>query len=343
MASAEHVSRQVQPYLPGMEPHPSEVKQPHQMSPEEFANHPLALFHSTTGRSNLHERRLPTQPMHLGTRQAALHRRAIGGSAGELYTFHDEPVIEGPESVSPKVTLQDATTNHLYGRARRLLGPSQVEESRKLPSADRAPVSGYYTNLVEHPGSISVVRTHPTSELVSHHEAVRRAISDGKESEVHPVTLRLYHEGALKQPEDITEEDNAAMRKAANRELRLTEPESMSMVELHTQVKPVPGSQQAWALGGHLNVGLTRTERGWDDSSPEARSYVSLNERDRDPRLFPGRSRKEKEMLAELGGYNNVVEDRNYTRAQQINAQPDTRGPDLDRIRHYYRAAGYAD
>lgn len=325
-----------------MEPHPSEVKQPHQMSPEEFAEHPLAVYHSTALAGNLHERRHAATPMHLGTRRAAEHRRANVGYPGELFTFHDVPSFSGPaETLDPKVTLRDATAHQLHSRARRLVGPERAEQDLALPSADHAYLSGHYTNLVEHPGSISAVRTFPANEIMSHHEAVRRALDAGKESEVHPVTLKMYREGKLKEPEEITYAQNNVVKKAAYRDLHLSEPGSVSIDELHHHVEPEPGTQQAWALGGDLNVGLTRRSHGWGDTSRGARAYLNTEHDQSDPRLSSSGTRAERDIDAEHEGYNNVVEDLNYSRALHRSGITDTRGPDLDRIRHYYRAGGW--
>jgi hypothetical protein len=63
-------------------------------------------------------------------------------------------------------------------------------------------VAAYYRNEVEDRNSTSVVlnNRHP---LLTHSDYVRDAIANGKEHEVHPTTLDMYHRGSLDKVEPI--------------------------------------------------------------------------------------------------------------------------------------------
>lgn len=364
MASAEHVSKQVQPYLPGMAPQPSEVKQAHEMTPEEFASHPLTVFHSSKGNfatpnepeypgyRNLHNKEsLSTRPMHVGTRRAAIHRAGARSSSDEqdLYAFHT-----APRPALTKTTLADHVLGHKAERAIDMLGKEKYLKEASLPSADWEEETGYYHNIVEDPGSVSAVIKSPRGELTSHHEAVAKAIAAGKIDEVHPLTLHMYKSGQLGAPEKIHPEHSRMVETAARVERAGKPGESDTQVSDALLSSQVAGTQRAWAFGGALNTGLTRSPQ-----NPFSRSgFLGTEKTDKDPRLGAGplntdermelaraeseRSpRANREELAEKGRFNDVVEDTGYTAMRSHPDVTQPRGPELDRIRHYYRAGGF--
>ena len=166
------------------------VKAPHQMSPEEFASHPFAVFHTThLPADKVKDPDARTHPgIHLGTERAASQRHlttghktqgnthngpSAGGREATMHVFHHDP----GQRVS---VTSDRKANDWYGSIRK--------GKRNM----------YYSNDTEDRGSLSLV-VHNPSRLKSQHEYVDEAIKQGKGDEVHPHTMKLYKQGALKE------------------------------------------------------------------------------------------------------------------------------------------------
>lgn len=326
------------------------------MSPEEFANHPLAVYHSAPPSrvrtlasvedvnfdeyraGNLHdaEDRDATRPMHVGTRRAAMHRAGARGSitAQNMYVFHTKT-----DPTNTDVSLSDHVLTHKADRAINLLGKKEYKRASRLPSADFEEDAGYYHNMVEDPGSASALVLNPHADLTSHHDAVDRAVKAGKANEVHPLTMHLYKSGALATPESIDSRHARRVEGAANLDLAGQEGEHVRDAHDALASHQSAGTQRAWAFGGNLNVGLSRGSR----LGPGGGSSVLPKERD--PRVdddFANLSRHEREAAAEATQHNNVYENTEYTRMKSDPDIRERRGPDLDRIRHFYRAGGFS-
>jgi hypothetical protein len=175
----------------------SKIKQPHQMSPEEFASHPFAVFHTT---------HLPTEKVldadsrfdpgiHLGTDIAASQRHLVTGNKsmtsltnGKIVEPHTQPATMHVFHHDPGEKLNrivsDAAANNRGG---------SIEKQKR---------NVYYNNSYEDRGNLSLV-VHDTSRLKSQHDFVSKAISEGKEGEVHPYTLKLYNSGSLKKGNEV--------------------------------------------------------------------------------------------------------------------------------------------
>ena len=162
------------------------IKQPHQMSPEEFASHPFAVFHSThLPAEDVRDPHARSSPgIHLGTDRAATQRHLVTGLMvsqpytrnASMHVFHHDPGDRVQRTT-------DNVANEYTGN------PSR----RKLNS--------YYENEHEDKGSLSLV-VHDPSRLKSQHDYVVEAIKQGKGDEVHPYTMQLYKSGSLEAGHD---------------------------------------------------------------------------------------------------------------------------------------------
>lgn len=195
-----NVGRQLESHLPGLGP--EEFKQdlqPHQMTPDQFANHPHAVFH-TTHLADPFDRDYTAEDgseapkaIHVGTYAAALERHGTTGKKSEaqegwtrdanLHVWHATPAAN---SLPREVT--DATAN---------LGKKDLEYRLN----QSIPKTLYYQNMVESPGSTSALVA--TDHLKSQHDYVTAAIANGKGDEVPASTMARYKAGNLsvwKQP-----------------------------------------------------------------------------------------------------------------------------------------------
>lgn len=163
--------------------------EPHQMSPQQFAEHKHAVFHSThlADPLNLDKR----SSIHVGTLAAAMERHGATGLQGgempgwttdaNIHVYHLKPTAE--ERITE---IDDSDAN--------LLGSWD-------PKHSDSPVH-YYQNLVEDVSSTSAVVRDP-SRLKSQSQFVEEAIRNGKVDEVHPFTMAKHLTGTLgvhKQP-----------------------------------------------------------------------------------------------------------------------------------------------
>lgn len=173
----------------------SQFKQPHQMSPDEFALHPNSLFHGTWLPDNKifdMELRKPesgnfehiysdieVQPkIHLGTFAAALHRlhdtnRPTEGKTATIHTFWQTPHLSD------------------FGGGIKALDNSPENMAHYLPG------SMWYENQHEDDGSPSFATDWPGYTLKSQSDFVEDAIRLGKAKEVHPETMKRYKAGTL--------------------------------------------------------------------------------------------------------------------------------------------------
>lgn len=188
MPNNDNVGQQLQSYLPGMTPSPAKPKKPHEMSPEEFAAHPYAVFHSThrsQGEVDAGNNRPYGGDIHVGTEQAALERH-VATSDTENVNRH---TIGDPRRTS------DARLHTFWHK------PTEEQLSNRLTdwgANHKDPGTGpaYYTNEVEDKMSTSLVTDKPES-LMPQDAYVRAAIMAKKGHEVHPKTMEMYRQGAL--------------------------------------------------------------------------------------------------------------------------------------------------
>jgi hypothetical protein len=194
------------------------VKQPHQMTPDEFAAHPYAVFHSTDespeflnhwgngAPAQFEGRNYGTFRRHYGTEQAS-HQIFAGKMVNDdevrprIYTYWHEPkpsqVFAGSDVERPELQgLTDDAANEMP-RDEHDVADMKVMERNK---------GGYYKNEHEDEGSISYVSLEPKG-VKSQADYVTQAIAKGKEHEVHPITLGLYRAGQLSQPAPISREN----------------------------------------------------------------------------------------------------------------------------------------
>jgi hypothetical protein len=199
-------------YLPGLEPGDAVEKQPHQMSPEEFAMHPNSVFHITNrpyaDRSKPLRERLremngkpwntPVNTnFHVGTYRSAIDRHSTGfGSSSlpaRLYVGWVNPAVEVEKSIVSDAQAQTPNPDvnlHPEGKAQP------------------------YLNKIEDPGAMSMVLPKAT-DLKTHADFVERALAEGKEDEVHPQTLAMYRAGALtgwRQPHWMSQRNAAKVK-----------------------------------------------------------------------------------------------------------------------------------
>ena len=218
-------SKQIQPYLPGMENMSESGKAPHEMSPEEFAAHPYAVFHGTTSPDSVTDRRhekldvntgeLRPAVMHAGTKQSAVDRirhkyfltsfdpeTALSdrqGNPAKVYTMWAIPKKKeiGVNYADSLATNHDDPYPHdIYtGRPSiEIIGRTGDDKNKSL---------GYYRNEAEDKGSVSLGTRRPDVRFKLQAEYVKEAIDAGKENEVHPRTLALYKQGHLSEGEVI--------------------------------------------------------------------------------------------------------------------------------------------
>jgi hypothetical protein len=199
-----------------------QFKQPHEMSPDEFAAHPAAIFHSTylpddqifdlskrfpapssgepvdvelpDGNSRQID---PKQKIHLGTFQAALDtgiqsygNRTKGQKAKPVtvHTFWQTPKVSGSTAKHTlSMHIPDLTD---WSAAKTENDPEAV--------AHYAAGSQYYSNQNEDTFNPSFATDDPKTYLTSQADYVKAALDRGvPESEIHPRTLKLYKAGTL--------------------------------------------------------------------------------------------------------------------------------------------------
>ena len=188
MATSESAGKQMQPYLPGMQPPRRGDKKPHQMTPEEFAAHPYAVFRSThlpEGQElDTSKSFIPGGGIHLGTEQAALDRHRATSFKPAFQEQYDTGKSRFNTDARLYTYWHKPEEEHLTN-----LGHDSEEN-------DAAPGTRYYQNEYEDPGKTSLVTTE-TDRLKTHADYVRKAIKSGKGHEVPGKTMEMYRQGAL--------------------------------------------------------------------------------------------------------------------------------------------------
>lgn len=238
MASADSASSQLQPFLPGMG-NSSAIgravrakKQPHQMTPDEFAAAPNAVFHTsfvnpedtlrTDNRREDWKAGLGSSPhVHVGTEQAAIENAdrmeqndvpqmakddgADGYGRLHTYWYHPKPgdsmEVHNDSEVYTRPEYGDMHPDDLYEKFH------DYDPERAYNSGDFDPKYEYshdvhpfsavlYKNTGEDRGSLAI-SVGDTSRLKTHGDYVREAISQGKGDEVHPKTMAMFKAGHL--------------------------------------------------------------------------------------------------------------------------------------------------
>lgn len=210
-------------------------KQPHQMSPDEFAEHPYAVFHSShrgpQSVQDLHDfgftKHEYGSAFHFGSEQAAMDR-SYATMENSRQGIHEDPpspvhhhvfwyLPTGYEASAPTVSDEEA---------------NKPEYEHEDEHGDTEPInkdySEYYTNAGEDFGSTSVA-VRNEHRLRSHRDFVKQAIAQGKSHEIHPETMRQYQTGRLGilrsfTPDNIDEfADSQKLRRVEQPHLDLSE------------------------------------------------------------------------------------------------------------------------
>lgn len=190
MARSDSAGQQMQPYLPGMKPPRRGDKKPHQMTPEEFAAHPYAVFRSThlpEGQElDTSKSFWPGGGVHLGTEQAALDRHRATSFKPNFEDNYETP------KAGPKFSSNARLYTYWHKPEEEHVTKLGVDSEEN----DVTPGTRYYTNKYEDPGNLSMVTTE-TDRLKTHSDYVRAAIKRGKGHEVPGKTMEMYRQGTL--------------------------------------------------------------------------------------------------------------------------------------------------
>jgi hypothetical protein len=213
--TAEHISR--------MSRRRSFDLQPHEMSPEEFVNHPDTLFHSSN-ESHIEgfqpfnatksrysedvrdyadypdvERRVkqgepsPTDVVAANYTHAGSERAAYARADGYMASRTHIHAVHVPNKEFGKWGITDEAANAWYQ-------DEELNDYMDIPNdhPDKDPLGNtpwYYFNTAEDTTSASAVI--PRSRALTHSDYVKQALEQGKGDEIHPETLRRYQNGTL--------------------------------------------------------------------------------------------------------------------------------------------------
>lgn len=193
-------------------------KLPHQMTPEEFAAAPNAVFHTShlapdeVRNSMLRAYRYyagygSSPHIHVGSEQAAIENasrtervfKSDVPAPARLHVFHYTPGsgdnlevhVDGERYTKPGVEQGISTTHSPTYDPR-----SEVDTAYDYKHDYHDFPALAYKNDVEDSGSISFSIGDP-SRLKSQADYVKEAIAQGKADEVHPKTMAMYKSGAL--------------------------------------------------------------------------------------------------------------------------------------------------
>jgi hypothetical protein len=232
-------SRQVQQYLPGLgSNYKPQIKEPHQMTPDEFDSHPYAVFHaSRASASELAERpflgtdrnyRDPeVQPMHVGTEKSAVERAGSAfyapdnqnrTSPWKMHTFWAVPRKEEIQRGAQYFDDHRVPLSVYEKKQKPRVGNiGKTYDSNNDPGDPEAFADhlGYYVNGIEDLGSVSMATRRPDTRYQTHADFVRKAIDSGKGDEVHPLTMAMYKQGKLSQGREITEDEAMHARRTS--------------------------------------------------------------------------------------------------------------------------------
>lgn len=222
------------------------LKQPHQMSPDEFASHPYAVFHSNhldpelVQQGQFRHQTIYGEPLdseshldefghavHMGTEQAAMENHLRTANSKTTYvpdhlrstTAHHHVFWYVPYASETKKVVSDEEANDGYVHED-YLGEGGVSFPK-----DR---SEYYRNDVEDPGHVSLA-VRNEHRLRSQSDFVKQAIFQGRGHEVHPETMRQYQAGTLGVREvpldrlmsEMYPQEDAAVSQTADRRMAL--------------------------------------------------------------------------------------------------------------------------
>jgi len=198
MISRSNAGKQIQSYLPGLAPTAAEAnppaKEPHQMSPEEFAAAPTAVFHTShlapEDVKNMELRKRNAEVggamsphIHVGSEQAALENSMRTESNPDITTPARMHVFWY------QAQKRDPFTVHGDGNVYTRRGEEYIHDDHPFPAL-------FYANKGEDYDSTSISVADPT-RLKSQSDFVRDAIAAGKADEVHPITMAMFKEGHL--------------------------------------------------------------------------------------------------------------------------------------------------
>jgi hypothetical protein len=256
MLNDENVGQQLQSYLPGMAPKAEKPKKPHQMTPEEFAAHPYAVFHSSHVPLNKVNRPYGGG-IHAGTEQAALERHVATSS-------HQNRRVLG---INHPDTTSDAQLHTFWHQ------PTEEQVGTVVgdKAANRGAAAGatYYRNDHEDEGSTSLV-TYEPENLKTHGEYVRQAIKTKKGHEVPAKTMEMYRQGDLSK--------GAWLPRSTSLAHTTPDPDRTSPREDYTsEPAPLNMSHLDHVTQGAMHDSLGPRANWYDDKFPEPRPRVSNN------------------------------------------------------------------
>ena len=195
----DRVSGQLPLYTPEEHEFPR-LKEPHEMSPEEFRNHPDTVFHANymkfpnPGEKN--EWAYGFSGIHAGTEQAAAERAAVLGryrgmnTASSIIADQEGYQTRGePKIVMHALHLGPYDVKHLDN-------PISDGEANQV-HAPLGPHIRAYENEHEDDGSTSVVMPPTPPGPMTHSQYVDAAIEAGKGRQMHPETKMAHEAGVL--------------------------------------------------------------------------------------------------------------------------------------------------
>ena len=196
------------------------------MSPDEFAAHPAAIFHSTylpdedvfnvSKRSPVINSEItsfkgtdkegnpvtlrPIKKVHLGTFHAALQITGIRNSGDDkpstIHTFWQTPKVS--DSTARKRIANYITPDPKYYKGHEDPEHEELDINHPEAVAHFIPGTQYYENMSEDRWSPSLATDNPQKYLTSQADYVKTALDRGvPESEIHPRTLAQYKAGTL--------------------------------------------------------------------------------------------------------------------------------------------------
>lgn len=253
-------SRQVQQYLPGLgSNYKPQVKEPHQMTPDEFDSHPYAVFHASRASADelaerpfvgtdawQNQRGREVQPLHTGTEKSAIERAGSSFYARDNHNRDSPWKVHTFWAVPQKSELQHGARyldDHRIplsvkqDKKQRIATIGRTRDSSNSPEDPEAYADhlGYYVNGIEDLGSISVATRRPDTRYQSHADFVRKAIESGKGDEVHPLTMAMYKQGKLSQGREITEDEAMKARRTSSAYMSTMSAHDIKYEELERQ------------------------------------------------------------------------------------------------------------
>ena len=208
-------------------------KEPHQMSPNEFRDHPMTVFHSSyqripkpgnrvrSGFSGIHAGSESSAIGRARTNEGYIPREAEWDYRGDApWESGVEPLRDrgfkrdqgrradhGPASDAPKQVLHAINIMRYVTPESRLHKPAEDWDANDKKVVKKLTHPLAYTNEFEDSGSMSVVIPNPMRGPLTHSQYVTEAIREGRGHEVHPETMWLYNKGVLDNYEKVPEKE----------------------------------------------------------------------------------------------------------------------------------------